>query len=123
MPPRGTSYRLPCDGVPVELGPLIADQWRLIEAHRLAGGPRDDRQGGRPRAGDEECLEAALWALLTGRAGRGWKNLPQRYPSPATCARRLAEWRAAGIWLEALWRAAARELGASNAEEPRGSRA
>jgi transposase len=106
VPSRDTSYRVSCDGVPVppDLGPLIADQWRLIEAHRRAEAPRDGREGGRPRADDRECLEAILWALVTGRAGRGWKKLPLRYPSPATCARRLAEWRGAGIWLEALWR-------------------
>ncbi len=119
VPSRDTSYPLSCDGVTVspELEPLIVDQWRLIEAHRSAEAPRDARREGRPRTDDQECLEAVLWALLTGRAGRGWKNLPPRYPSPATCARRLAEWRAAGIWLEALWQDAALQVRAMNAEE------
>jgi transposase len=84
---------------------VIAEQWRLIEAHRIAQGPRDDSEGGRPRADDLACFEGVLWAILTGRAGRGWKNLPDRYPSSATCWRRLAEWRGAGVWLDRVWQA------------------
>ena len=37
------------------------------------------------------------------QTGARWKDLPERYPSPATCWRRLQEWTQAGIWV-AAWR-------------------
>ena len=89
----------------VPLEALIAEQRKRkrIEAHRWGQPPGDELKGGRPRADDRACFEGVLWVLLTGLAGRGWKNLPDKFPSPATCWRRLAEWRAAGVWLDALW--------------------
>jgi transposase len=45
-------------------------------------------KGGRTPADDRACLEGILWVL---RSGARWRDLPERYPSPSTCWRRLAE--------------------------------
>ena len=47
------------------------------------------------------CLTGILWVL---RSGDRWKDLPERYPSPSTCWRRLRAWEEQDIWLKA-WRA------------------
>jgi len=59
------------------------------------------RRGGRPRADDRACLEGILWVL---RSGARWRDLPERFPSPSTCWRRLVEWEDTGV-LEAVWHA------------------
>ena len=46
------------------------------------------------------CFEGILWVL---RSGARWKDLPERYPSPSTCWRRLRDWEARGVWLKAWW--------------------
>jgi len=51
--------------------------------------PREDGKG-RPRCTNREVLAGILWALRTGAA---WRDLPDRYPSAATCRRRFREWR------------------------------
>jgi transposase len=58
-------------------------------------------KGGRPRADDRACFEAIVFVL---RNGLRWRDLPDRFPSPATVWRRHAAWTAAGVW-EAVWRA------------------
>ena len=66
---------------------LLPDrQWKLVEPFipKVACNPR----GGRPRADDRACLEGILWVL---RSGARWKDLPERFPSPSTCWRRLSE--------------------------------
>ncbi len=60
---------------------------------------KDNR--GRPWASNRACLEGILWVLQTGAA---WRFLPDKYPSPATCWRRLKQWEAKDVWLDA-WRA------------------
>jgi transposase len=55
------------------------------------------------------CFEGILWILQTGAA---WRFLPEEFPSPATCWRRLQQWEQEGVWLNA-WRAL---LGALDAE-------
>jgi transposase len=60
---------------------------------------KDNR--GRPWASNRACLEGILWVLQTGAA---WRFLPEKYPSPATCWRRLKQWEAEDVWLDA-WRA------------------
>jgi len=85
--------------------PLLTDeQWAKIEPllPKLEGGP----EGGRPWADDRACLEGILWVLRTGAR---WKDLPERYPSPATCWRRLQRWERDGTWVR-LWRAFLAEL-------------
>jgi transposase len=44
-------------------------------------------------------LEGVLWILQTGAR---WKDLPERYPSPSTCWRRLKEWTESGAF-DAAW--------------------
>ncbi|MBI4833819.1 MAG: transposase [Planctomycetes bacterium] len=41
---------------------------------------------GRPCKNNREVLEGILWVLRTGAR---WKDLPDKYPSPSTCWRRL----------------------------------
>ena len=79
-------------------------QWAKI-APLLPPAKRKPR-GGRPRADDRACFEGILWVLRTGAR---WRDLPDPYPSPATCWRRLAEWEQADLWLT-LWRTFLGEL-------------
>lgn len=75
--------------------PFVSDsQWVLIETY-LAN-PAPNPKGGRPRVAPRPCLEGILWIL---RNGARWQDLPERYPSPATCWRRLKEWTQSGVWL------------------------
>jgi len=80
---------------------LLTDaQWSLI-APLLPEPKRRKDNRGRPWASNRACLEGILWVLRTGAA---WRFLPDKYPSPATCWRRLKQWEEGGVWLDA-WRA------------------
>lgn len=83
---------------------LTDEQWTRIEPHLPR--PKNNPQGGRPRADDRSCMEGILWVLRTGAR---WKDLPDSYPSPATCWRRLGQWERQGVWLH-MWRAFLKEL-------------
>ena len=61
---------------------------------------------GRPWADNKQVLEGILWVLKTGAR---WKDLPERYPSPSTCWRRLRLWEEDGTWLK-IWRQFLSEL-------------
>jgi transposase len=88
---------------------LVTDeQWELIEPLLPEGGRRKDNRG-RPWASNRACFEGILWILQSGAA---WRFLPEEFPSPATCWRRLKQWQDEGVWLDA-WRAL---LGALDAE-------
>ena len=77
--------------------PFLSDaQWLLIAD--LFPHPPVSPAGGRPRVEPRPCLEGILWVLASGAR---WKDLPERYPSPATCWRRLREWTDGGIFLKA----------------------
>src|SRR5258706_3254076 len=79
---------------------LLSDaQWELIEALLPEPKRRRDKRG-RPWASNRACLEGILWVLQTGAA---WRFLPDKYPSPATCWRRLKQWEEQDVWLDA-WR-------------------
>jgi len=79
---------------------LTEEQWELIEP--LLPRPRRRRdERGRPPAANRACLEGILWVLQTGAA---WRFLPDEFPSPSTCWRRLQRWQEEGVWLDA-WRA------------------
>lgn len=95
-PPRRRSNRTGSRTAPK---PFLDDsQWLLI-ADLLADPPASP-QGGRPRVPPRACLEGVLWVL---HSGARWKDLPERYPSPATCWRRLGAWTRDGRFL-AAWR-------------------
>jgi transposase len=69
-------------------GRLLTDaQWEKIRP-LLPRRPRRPR-GGRPPANDRKVLEGILWIL---RSGARWQDLPDEFPSPATCWRRLRDW-------------------------------
>jgi transposase len=75
------------------------EQWERIEPF-IPKRKRSPR-GGRPPADDRACLEGILWVL---RSGARWRDLPERYPSPSTCWRRLVEWEGEGVLVE-IWQA------------------
>lgn len=77
--------------------PFVSDsQWVLI--HDLFANPQPSPAVGRPRTDPRACLEGVLWILTSGAQ---WKFLPDWYPSPATCWRRLKEWTESGVLLQA----------------------
>jgi transposase len=79
---------------------LLSDaQWELIES-LLPEPKRHKDKRGHAWASNRACLEGILWILQTGAA---WRFLPDPYPSPATCWRRLKQWEEQDVWLEA-WR-------------------
>src|SRR5205823_6351461 len=51
-------------------------------------------------------LEGILWIL---RSGASWQDLPDEFPSPAKCWRRLRDWEEQGVWLT-IWRSFLAEL-------------
>lgn len=95
-PPRRRSNRTGSRTAPK---PFLSDsQWVLL-ADLFPDRPVG-QAGGRPRIASRPCLEGILWVLTSGAR---WKDLPERYPSPCTCWRRLREWVDDGRFLEA-WR-------------------
>ena len=80
--------------------PLLTDeQWKRIEP--LLPPLPVSSKGGHPWTPNRPVLEGILWILRTGAR---WQDLPDRYPSPSTCWRRLKRWEEHGVWLD-LWRA------------------
>jgi hypothetical protein len=51
-------------------------------------------------------LEGILWIL---RSGARWQDLPEKFPHPSTCWRRLRDWEERGVWLN-IWRTFLSEL-------------
>ncbi len=79
--------------------PLLSDeQWEQIEP-LLPPFPKS-KKGGHPWAPNRPVLEGILWILRTGAR---WQDLPDKYPSPATCWRRLRMWEEQDVWLD-IWR-------------------
>lgn len=81
------------------------EQWAILKPLIPEKAPREDGKG-RPRVDSREVLNGILWVLRTGAA---WQDLPDRYPSPATCHRRFQEWRREGV-LEKILQTLARDL-------------
>jgi transposase len=79
---------------------LTDEQWLLIEPLLPEPRRRKDNRG-RPWASNRACFEGILWILQTGAA---WRFLPDEFPSPSTCWRRLKQWEDEDVWLDA-WRA------------------
>lgn len=63
-------------------------------------------KGGPKPIPNRPVFEGILWVL---RSGVRWKDLPDRYPSPSTCWRRLRAWEEQDVWLKA-WRALLKQL-------------
>jgi len=78
---------------------LTDEQWERIKP--FIPQPLKTTKGGRPRADDRACLEGILWVL---RSGARWRDLPERFPSPSTCWRRLVEWETEDV-LVRIWQA------------------
>ena len=74
------------------------EQWKKLGP--ILPKPKAKPKGGRPPADNRQVLEGILWILRTGAR---WQDLPQRYPSPSTCWRRLRLWEDQGVWLD-VWR-------------------
>jgi transposase len=62
-------------------------------------------KGGRPWIENRSALEGILWIL---RSGALWQDLPEEYPHPSTCWRRLRDWEELGILDESLARVSKR---------------
>jgi transposase len=84
---------------------MTDEQWQILAPLIPKIRPREDGKG-RPRVDSREVLNGILWVLRTGAA---WQDLPDRYPSPATCHRRFQEWRRKGV-LEKILQTLARDL-------------
>src|SRR5579885_1416904 len=65
-----------------------------------------ETSAGRPPANDRKVLEGILWIL---RSGARWQDLPDEFPHPSTCWRRLRDGEEQEVWLE-IWRAFLSEL-------------
>ena len=86
-------------------GPLLSEaQWNKIAP--LLPKPLRQRWGGRPWIENRRVLEGILWIL---RSGARWQDLPEKFPHPSTCWRRLRDWEERGVWLN-IWRAFLSEL-------------
>ena len=73
---------------------LTDEQWNILEP--LIPKPRVRADGrGRPWCDDRQVLNGILWVL---RTGAHWRDVPERYPSPATCHRRHQEWSRTGVF-------------------------
>lgn len=73
---------------------LTDTQWAVLQP--LVPAPK---RTGRPRADDRWTFHGICYVLSTGCR---WSDLPPRYGSPATCHRRLSQWRGNGTWLR-VW--------------------
>ena len=86
-------------------GRMLTDaQWEKIRP-LLPQRPLRPR-GGRPPAPERKVLEGILWIL---RSGARWQDLPEEFPSPSTCWRRLRDWEEQEVWLK-IWRTFLGEL-------------
>jgi transposase len=84
---------------------LIPDElWARIDAMLPRHEPSP--HGGRSRLDDRWCLEGIVWML---HSGARWQDLPDCFPSPSTCWRRLKEWEETGVW-EKVWQSMLGEL-------------
>ena len=72
---------------------MTDEQWAVLEPLIPKKQLREDGKG-RARADNREVLDGILWVLRTGAA---WQDLPDRYPSLATCHRRFQERRKEGV--------------------------
>ena len=83
---------------------LTDERWAKIEP--LLPKFKRSRKGGRKPVENRRTLEGILWVL---RSGARWQDLPDEFPSPSTCWRRLHDWEEQDVWLD-IWRAFLSEL-------------
>ena len=83
---------------------LTDERWAKIEP--LLPKFKRSRKGGRKPVENRRILEGILWVL---RSGARWQDLPDEFPSPSTCWRRLHDWEEQDVWLD-IWRAFLSEL-------------
>ena len=83
---------------------LTDERWARIEP--LLPKFKRSRKGGRKPVENRRILEGILWVL---RSGARWQDLPDEFPSPSTCWRRLHDWEEQDVWLD-IWRAFLSEL-------------
>ena len=83
---------------------LTEAQWKKIAP--LLPKPPKQRKGGRPWIENRCVLEGILWIL---RSGARWQDMPENFPHPSTCWRRLRDWEERGVWLK-IWRTFLSEL-------------
>src|SRR6516164_3083453 len=97
-------------------GPLLTHAQRKKIAPFLPQPPKQPT-GGRPRIANRRVLEGILWIL---RSGARWQDLPEKFPHPSKCWRRLRDWEERGVWLN-IWRTFLSELGAVFVRLPKAS--
>jgi transposase len=85
---------------------LTDAQWAKIAP--LVPEVKASPHGGPKPIPNRPVFEGILWILRTGAR---WQDLPERFPSPSTCWRRLRDWEEQGVWLKA-WRAFLAQLDA-----------
>ena len=73
-------------------------QWTIVEPLIPKPHVRPDGRG-RPWRHAREVLNGILWVLRTGAP---WQDMPDRYPSPATCHRRFQAWVRGGVFEKIL---------------------
>jgi len=83
---------------------LTDERWNKIEP--FLPQKKKSPKGGPTPKDKRDCFEGLLWILRTGAR---WKDMPDCFPSPATCWRRLQDWEKCGAW-EAAWHAFLEEL-------------
>ncbi|MCA1819284.1 MAG: transposase [Halobacteriales archaeon] len=77
--------------------PELTDaQWARIS--RFFPVEKPSERGGRPWADNRATMEGILWVM---RMGARWNDVPEPYPSGATCWRRLQRWEKEGRWVKA----------------------
>lgn len=86
---------------------LTKRMWKKLEP--LIPKPPQGKSGGRPWVENRRCLEGILWLCKTGAR---WCDLPEEYPSPSTCWRRMRQWEEEGIWVK-IWQTLLGELDAN----------
>ena len=75
---------------------LTDEQWELLAC--ILPEQQPSPRGVTKPVPNRPVVEGILWVLRNG--GR-WKALPEGYPSPSTCWRRLARWEEQGVWRQA----------------------
>jgi transposase len=68
---------------------LTDEQWEILAPLIPPSKRRTDGRGRPIEHDDRAVMDGVLWILRTGAA---WADLPDRYPSYATCFRRFSRW-------------------------------